>query len=221
MDLTTGIQRAIDYMEANLTDELDYGEIAGKAHVSSFHFQRIFHILSGHTLGEYIRSRRLTQAAFELQSGHKVIDVALKFGYETPESFSRAFERFHGILPSAAKEKGANLKSFSRLSIKILLEGGSVMDYRIEEEPGFRLLGKAVRDTDGGGNGGRLWKACHADGTMELLTKYSTSLQKEHIGVLDGTTYYEKDKSWLYYVATPYNGEEVPEGFIVTEIPAR
>ncbi|MDR0273113.1 MAG: 3-isopropylmalate dehydratase large subunit, partial [Clostridiales bacterium] len=60
-----------------------------------------------------------------------------------------------------------------------------------------------------------------ADGTMELLTKYSTSLQKEHIGVLDGTTYYEKDKSWLYYVATPYNGEEVPEGFIVTEIPAR
>ncbi len=140
MDWITGIQQAINYIEDNLLNELDLEEIAKRAYVSPFHFQRIFHILSGFTLGEYIRSRRLSLAAADLQAnGGKIIDIAVKYGYNTSESFSRAFERFHGVLPSAAKH--AVLKSFSRLSIKVLLEGGNVMDYRIEDKKN-RLVGR-------------------------------------------------------------------------------
>ena len=95
MDWTTGLQRAIDYVEDHLTEPLDYAEIARQAYSSSFHFQRIFSILCGYTLGEYIRSRRLTLAGNELlRTDSKVIDVALKYGYDSPESFSRAFARF-------------------------------------------------------------------------------------------------------------------------------
>lgn len=109
-----GLQRAIDYIEDNLTEELDYAEIARQAYSSSFHFQRVFGILCGYTLGEYIRNRRLTLAGSELASSDgKVIDVAVKYGYDSPESFSRAFSRFHGITPSQARSRKAELKSFS------------------------------------------------------------------------------------------------------------
>ena len=133
MDWTTGLQRAIDYVEDHLAEPLDYAEIARQAYSSSFHFQRIFSILCGYTLGEYIRSRRLTLAGNDLlRTDSKVIDVALKYGYDSPESFSRAFARFHGVLPSRVKSGTIPLKSFSRLSVKLILEGGSLMDYRIE-----------------------------------------------------------------------------------------
>lgn len=142
MDWITGIQNAINYIEDHITEELDYEEIAGKSFSSSFHFQRVFSILCGYTLGEYIRNRRLTLAGMELASkGGRVIDVACKYGYESPESFAKAFQKFHGITPSQARGSGVTLKSFSRLSIKISLEGGSVMNYRIEEKPGMLLTG--------------------------------------------------------------------------------
>lgn len=106
------------------------------------YFQRVFSILCGYTLGEYIRNRRLTLAGAELASGNaKVIDVALKYGYDSPDSFAKAFARFHGITPSQARGDGVVLKSFSRLSIKISLEGGNTMDYRIEEKPEISLIG--------------------------------------------------------------------------------
>ena len=141
MDWITGLQRAIDYVEANLTGEIDYGIAARESLSSPYHFQRVFSILSGMTLGEYIRARRLTLAGAELASGDvKVIDVALKYGYDSPDSFARAFRRFHGITPAEAKQ-GAGLKAFSRLSVRILLEGGTIMDYRLEQKPALTLLG--------------------------------------------------------------------------------
>ena len=98
MDWITGLQRALDYVEENITEQLDYEEVAKKAYSSSFHFQRVFSAICGFTLGDYIRFRRLSLAGSELAStDRKVIDVALKYGYDTPESFSRAFTRFHGI----------------------------------------------------------------------------------------------------------------------------
>ena len=125
MDWITGIQRALDYVEEHITEPIDYEEAARRACSSSFHFQRVFSVLCGFTLGEYIRLRRLTLAGSELAgSDEKVIDVALKYGYDTPESFSRAFTRFHGITPSQARNNGAVLKSFSRLSVKLILSGG-------------------------------------------------------------------------------------------------
>lgn len=142
MDWITGMQKAIDYIEANLTEEIDYEKVAAESFSSSYHFQRVFSILCGYTLGEYIRLRRLSLAGAELANGkEKVIDIALKYGYDNPDSFAKAFQKFHGITPSQARADGSMLKSFSRLSIKISLEGGNTMNYRIEEKDEMILTG--------------------------------------------------------------------------------
>ena len=148
MDWIIGMQKAIDYIEEHLTETIDYETLAAQSFSSSYHFQRVFSILCGFTIGEYIRNRRLSLAGQELASSDaKVIDVALKNGYESPDGFAKAFQRFHGILPSEARAKGGNLKSFSRLVLKIFLEGGSVMNYRIEEKPEMILTGYTTHFT--------------------------------------------------------------------------
>lgn len=125
MNWITDQENTIDNIENNLTEELYYTDIANEAFASPFYFQRVFGILCDCTLGEYIRNRRLTLADSELSSsGAKVKDVALKYGYDSPESLIRAFTRFHGIAPSNAKIYGSKLKSFSRLSVKLILEWG-------------------------------------------------------------------------------------------------
>ena len=142
MDWISGIQRAIDYTEEHLTENINMEEAAKAAASSLFHFQRIFSMLTGFTLGDFIRMRRLSLAAQELcKSRSRIIDTALKYGYDSPESFTRAFTRFHGITPSEVK-KGANAKSFSRLSVKPILSGGNLMDYRIEKKDSFKLICK-------------------------------------------------------------------------------
>ena len=148
MDWISGIQNAINYIENHIAEELDYESIAKESFSSPFHFQRVFSILCGYTLGEYIRNRRLSLAGTDLARGNeKVIDIAYKYGYETPESFAKAFQKFHGITPSQARACGAKLKAFSRLSIKVSLEGGNIMNYRIEEKPDMLLTGYKRRFT--------------------------------------------------------------------------
>ena len=140
---TEGIQNAVQYIEDNLENELRIEDIAAKAYVSPFHFQKIFSVLCGFTVGEYIRCRRLTLAAEELSlSDARVIDIALKYGYDSPDSFTRAFTKFHGASPSAAKEKGAQLKAFAPLRIKLTLEGGTMTEYKIVEKSAFTVMGK-------------------------------------------------------------------------------
>lgn len=142
MDWITGIQNAINYIEEHLLEEIDYEEVARQSYSSGYHFQRVFGILCGYTVGEYIRNRRLSLAGIELQTEKaKVIDVALKYGYDSPDSFAKAFQKFHGITPSKARMDGAVLNSFSRLSLKISLEGGKMMNYKMEEKPELVLTG--------------------------------------------------------------------------------
>ena len=142
MDWIIGMQNAIDYIENNLTETIDYEIVAAQSFSSCYHFQRVFSILCGFTIGEYIRNRRLSLAGTELAaSDAKVMDVALKYGYESPDSFAKAFQKFHGMLPSQARNNGSNLKSFSRLVLKFSLEGGTVMNYRIEEKNEMILTG--------------------------------------------------------------------------------
>lgn len=138
-----GIANAIAYIEDNLTEDLGITEIADRTNVSSFYFQKIFHVLCGLTVGEYIRARRLTLAAQELCSSDiKVIDAALKYGYDSPDSFARAFTKFHGISPSAAREKGSSLNSVAPLKIKLTLEGGTMLEYKIVEKAQFTVMGR-------------------------------------------------------------------------------
>lgn len=148
MDWIIGMQKAIDYIENHLTEKIDYDMIAAQNFSSSYHFQRVFSILCGFTIGEYIRNRRLSLAGSELATTDaKVIDVALKYGYESPDSFAKAFKQFHGVLPSQVKNNGSILKSFAPLVLKISLEGGSAMKYRIEEKPEMILTGYKARFT--------------------------------------------------------------------------
>lgn len=141
-DWIEGFQASIDYIEQNLTKELDIGKIAKKAALSSFYYQRIFGAMCGMTVGEYIRERRMTLAAQELAcSDCKVIDIALKYGYDSPDSFTKAFQRFHGITPAQAREQGAILRSLAPLHIKITLEGGTMLDYKIVEKSAFTVVG--------------------------------------------------------------------------------
>ena len=137
-----GFQESIDYIEQNLSETLDIEAIAAKAALSPFYYQRIFGALCGITVGDYIRARRMTLAAQELAGTNaKVIDIALRYGYDSPDSFNKAFQRFHGVAPSKAREHGAALRSFAPLHIRITMEGGHMLDYRIVEKAPFTIVG--------------------------------------------------------------------------------
>ena len=138
------IQNAIDYIEEHITEKIDYAQIAKQAFCSSYHFQRVFGITCGVTVGEYIRMRKLTLAGETLiNSKEKVIDVAYKFGYDTPESFSRAFYKFHKVLPS--KIKGCKLNSFPRMTINFDVLNDKAMKYKVENLPEKILFGYKKR----------------------------------------------------------------------------
>lgn len=198
MDWITGIQRAIDYIEEHITEELNYEAIARESFSSSFHFQRCFSILCGYTLGEYIRFRRLTLAGVELaNTAERVIDVAYKYGYENPESFAKAFQKFHGITPTQARGGGAMLKSFSRLSIKVSLEGGSFMNYRIEEKQEFLLTGHKRRFT---GSPNDKQDQDHNFACETRLEQYILEgMCREHETIYQILTNFEGDEYDFYY----------------------
>ncbi len=135
------IQQAISYMEAHILEDINYTDVAKSIHMSNYNFHRTFSFIAGMTANEYIRNRRLTLAAQELQTTDlSVIDAAYKYGYESPESFSKAFSRFHGSTPKQAKKQGAKLHLFNPLVIKIITEGGSIMDYRMEHKEPQQFL---------------------------------------------------------------------------------
>ena len=134
------INDAIGYMEDHLTDQITLEDIAGNVNLSVFHFHRAFTMLTEMSPTDYLRKRRLSQAAAELVNGDdKVIDIALKYGYETPESFTKSFTRYHGVSPMQAK-KGSPIKFMSRYTVRIALEGGQIMEYSIEKWEAMDLL---------------------------------------------------------------------------------
>lgn len=142
MEWLERVNLVLEYIEENLDGKIDYAYAAQLACCSTFHFQRMFSYIAGIPLSEYIRRRRMTIAAFELQSCNtKIIDLALKYGYESPTSFNRAFQNVHGICPSAARMRGISLKAFPRISFKISIKGDVEMNYRIEKKEGFRIIG--------------------------------------------------------------------------------
>ena len=225
MDWITGIQNAINYIEEHLTEKINYDKVAEEAACSSFYFQRIFGILCDISLGEYIRNRRLTLAGNELNvSDIKVIDIALKYGYESPESFTRAFSKFHGITPSEAKKNGSKLKSFSRLSVKITLSGGSMMDYKIVEKEAFEIIEKveahSIENDINAKSIPDFWTKSHNDGTVKTLLENTTD-RTFIFGVCYGNNS-DCAKTFDYSIGAVYNPKTaVPKGFRKNIIPAR
>lgn len=225
MDWITGIQRALDYTEAHLTDTVDYEAAAREGASSAFHFQRMFTMLCGFTLGDYIRMRRLALAAEDLiRTGDKVIDIAYRYGYDTPESFSRAFTRFHGVTPTQAR-RGGRVKSFSRLSVKLILSGGTSMDYRIEKKDAFRLICKKKQVTKPQGDTATadisaFWNEVGADGTMDRICRHGRF--DTYHGVL-GVCFSDElaDPGFPYGIGAEWNGVPLTdEGLDIVEIPA-
>lgn len=225
MNWVQGVQKAIDYVETNITEEIDFEEVAKQALASSFHFQRVFGILCGFSLGDYIRMRRLSLAGEELSRGKaKIIDIAIKYGYDTSESFSRAFTRFHGIAPSEARRSG-NVRIFTPLSVKLILTGGSKMDYRIEKRNAFQVVCKrrkvgkpqsanATRDITA------MWEEYSADGTIERLIACvpKNSVMKGLLGICFSSELYAKQ--FPYGIGAEYDGRKIDDDLELVTIPA-
>ena len=139
------LNHVIDYIEDHLIDDdLSLEMISDYAGVSDYHFRKIFFYISGMTLSEYIKNRKLSEANKDLLQGEKVTDIALKYGYQSMDGFTRAFKKWSGILPSDVTKKGIN-KSFPKLSFIITVKGGISMEFRIEDKPAFNLVGVAKR----------------------------------------------------------------------------
>ncbi|MCL2697997.1 MAG: GyrI-like domain-containing protein [Oscillospiraceae bacterium] len=142
MDIITQLNAALSYIEENLAGELEYEKIAQAACSSPYHFQRMFSAITSVPLSEYIRRRKLTMAAMDLQrGGDKIIDIALNYGYNSPDSFARAFKSLHGVTPSYAKTRGAKLKAYPRIIFALSIKGVIAMDYRIVEKEAFKIVG--------------------------------------------------------------------------------
>lgn len=225
MDWITGISKAIDYIEEHITEPTDYARAAKEACSSPFNFQRVFALLCGYTLGDYVRMRRLTLAGEELLSTvAKVIDVALKYGYDSPESFSRAFTRFHGVSPSAVR-KGAAIRSFSRICVKLILTGGSIMEYRIEKKQAAKIICRRREFTKPGDDYTNreipeFWNECGRDGSIQKLCGYikDSAQFKGLLGVCFSTEM--TDSGFPYGIGAEYDGESDPQDFEIVEIPA-
>lgn len=146
MDLLKKMNGALKYIEENITNDIDFKEVARLAVCSEYHFTRMFSFLAGVTLSEYIRRRRLTLAAFELNNSNlRIIDVAVKYGYSSPDSFTRAFQSLHGVTPTEARNNGQLLKAFPPMTFQLTIKGGNEMNYRIEEKEAFKIVGMMKR----------------------------------------------------------------------------
>ena len=145
MDWISQLNDAMSYVEENLTEEITLEGAARRAACSAYHFQRMFPCMTGISFSEYIRRRRMTAAAMDLAEGAKVMDTAVRYGYDSPTAFNRAFQSVHGLPPSAARVRGAALRSFPRITFTLSIKGEEAMEYRIEEREAFRVVGFSMK----------------------------------------------------------------------------
>lgn len=207
------IGEAINYIEENITQELTIGSIAKKACISPFYFQKGFAMLCGFTVSEYIRCRRLALAGSELvATDRKIIDIAIKYGYDSPDSFTKSFTRFHGATPTAVRKGGSMVKSFAPLKIKFALEGGYSMDYKVIEKDAFTVIG--------------LSRVFQYENAMEEVPKlWAEFSQSEKSGAICSVYGINIDESmsgneFEYLIADNYNAAmDIPEGFVTKIIP--
>ncbi|MEG7845526.1 AraC family transcriptional regulator [Bacillus mobilis] len=225
MDSLKNMNAAMQYIENNLTHEIDFKEVAKIAFCSEYHFKRMFSFLAGISLSEYIRCRRLTLAAFELKnSDAKVIDVAIKYGYNSPDSFARAFQNLHGITPSEARSTSHSLKAYSPMTFQLSIQGGNEMNYRIEEKEPFRIIGitKRVPIVFNGVNAeiASMWKSLNPE-SIQMLKSLSNM---EPNGIISASTNFSEgrmeEKGELDHYIGVATTKDCPEQFAQLEVAA-
>ncbi|MGN1015123.1 MAG: effector binding domain-containing protein [Butyricicoccus sp.] len=214
MNWIKAIDTAIRYMEDHITEDLTVERISAQVHLSPFYFQKGFRLLCGFTIMEYIRNRRLALAAGELDaSGSKVIDVAMKYGYDSPDSFAKAFTRFHGVTPSVVQKGGAMIRTFAPLKIKLSLEGGYPMDYRITKKDSFTVLGSSRTFAYEGAEQSipQFWKEHYEKGDGQYVHgMFGVNIDEQMGG-----------SEFEYLIADVYNPiADIPQGFVTRTIPA-
>ncbi|HEY95382.1 MAG TPA: AraC family transcriptional regulator [Dehalococcoidia bacterium] len=226
MDWTARMNAAIDYIEENLAGSIDYSKAAGKAFCSTFHFQRMFLAVCGITPAEYVRRRRLTLAVAELSDdSSRVIDIALKYGYESPDAFTRAFRNMHGVTPTAAREPGVKLTAYPRISFQIQLTGENDMDYRMIETPAFNIAMVSRKFTSIGGQNLKDIPAWWEEFSKSPDCAALVALSGEKTGPITGGTmlgvcYGEEKTSEFYYGIAVELPEDASAGkFEMMEIP--
>ncbi|WP_338706985.1 AraC family transcriptional regulator [Paenibacillus amylolyticus] len=227
MDWLMRMNRALDYIEMNLVGEIELKEIAQCAYCSSYQFQRMFSFITNVSLAEYIRRRRLTLAAIELQnSDRRVVDIAIKYGYESPVSFARAFQSLHGVNPAMAREEGTALKAYPRLSFLISIKGEEPMNYRIETKESFEIFGiEKVFQLNGVETPAELWKQSHENGEVERLAANAgdlpNSLNSNYHKVHAVCSYKKTGEDTFPYILCAFKGEaSKPDGYTSITIPA-
>ncbi|TQR21634.1 AraC family transcriptional regulator [Psychrobacillus vulpis] len=224
MGWVESIQRAIDYMETNLLENLSIDQIAKEAHASTFHFQRTFSILTDMSIADYIRRRRLTLAAQDLiNTDNKIIDLSYKYGYDTPEAFTKAFRKQHGVTPSDARKKLGNIQSYNRLVIQVRLKGAEPMKYKIVEKESFQVVGmKRTYNCKTGENLKGIplfWDEVNTNGTDDVLFQLNNGEIEGVLGVcvVDES---QKDSGLMdYWIGSAHIGD-IPENLLALEIPA-
>lgn len=217
MEWIKALKASIDYMEQHLLEDIHAEDIARQVHMSGFYFQKGFSMVTGYTVGDYLRNRRLYLAALDLLKGEeKVIDIAYKYGYETPESFSKAFKRFHGFTPAQTRKKPEKIQSFQPLIIKILLEGGNIMDVRIEKMDAFKIVGKgrSFSFETGFREIPKFWDEFYNNHRQEVKNSGSDSFGKYGVSIMT------EGENFNYYIAGDDQGKVKEPGYEVIEIPA-
>lgn len=213
MEWIEGIKEAINYIEENITEQLTIEDIAKQAFISPFYFQKGFSMLCGFTIGEYIRQRRLTLAGIELVStDNKIIDIALKYGYDSPDSFTKAFIRFHGVTPTSVRKNSALLKSFAQLKIKFSLEGGFIMDYKIIEKEAFTVMGvsRTFKYDDAKAEIPKFWTEHCQIGREKIVCGMFGVCIDENMG----------SDEFEYLIADNYiPWNDIPEGYVAKTVP--
>ena len=198
MEWSESISEAINYIESHITEELTIADIAKQAIISPYYFQKGFSMLCGFTVGEYIKRRRLTLAGSEIVStDRKIIDIALEYGYDSPDSFTKAFLRFHGVTPTAIRKGEAMIKSFAPLKIKLVLTGGYTMDYKIVQKAPFTVVGVSAtfRYETADNEIPKFWEQFNQSGKNTLIASmYGVSIDKD----MDGNEF-------EYLIADNYN----------------
>jgi len=216
---------ALNYIEDNLDGKIDYSIAAKKALCSEFHFTRMFSSITDTSLSEYIRHRRLTAAAFEIQkSDIKIIDIALKYGYDSPDSFTRAFRKLHGVTPIAVRKKGTQIVSYPRISFQMTMKGVVELNYRIEEiDFEMRFAGKRLCvDTEKAFEQiPHFWEKSREDGFQQMLIDMSWEAPKcklaSLVGII-GETSDITDEKFGYFAGVRYDSN-IPEGMEELLIP--
>jgi AraC family transcriptional regulator len=225
MDLLKSMNEALSYIEENLAGDIDYKAVGRIAQCSEHHFMKMFSFLSGVTLSEYIRRRRLSLAAFELMNQDaRVIEIAMKYGYNSPDAFTRAFQRIHGVAPSRARKNGHLLKAYPPMTFQLTIQGGSEMKYRMEEKSDFHVVGfhkrMKVMEEDVDPKVAQLWENI-SDETLNELEELSDGEPKGMLHILTDyeETASESDEGEIdYYFAVATQKE--PEHFVKLAIPA-